>query len=93
MRRISVRLTEQQYEEIEILLASGKFATISEIVRLALKEFLESNKMSFRICNFPYCQNEVKQEDMHEFDRTVSQNLEAGSSSGVCLCRGNSKSG
>ena len=41
--RIALRLEPEIREKAEKLVKSGKFESLSELVRLALKEFLEKN--------------------------------------------------
>jgi len=40
--RIGIRLKQTERQQIEALVKSGKFKTISEIIRTALKQFLEA---------------------------------------------------
>jgi len=42
-KRIGLRLEPEIREKAEKLVESGKFKSLSELVRLALKEFLEKN--------------------------------------------------
>jgi len=42
-KRIGLRLEPEIREKAEKLVKSGKFESLSELVRLALKEFLEKN--------------------------------------------------
>ena len=40
MKNISISLTEQHASEIEAQISSGDFASVSEVVRAALRDFL-----------------------------------------------------
>lgn len=40
-RKISIRLTEKQYEKLELLVEHGEFTSVSEAIRAAIKNFLE----------------------------------------------------
>ncbi|MEM3874172.1 MAG: ribbon-helix-helix domain-containing protein [Candidatus Bathyarchaeia archaeon] len=40
--RIALRLTQTERKRLEALIKTGKFKTISEIVREALKQFLDT---------------------------------------------------
>jgi len=41
-RRIIFRLPDEMYEDIQKLMKSGRYETISQVVREALKQFLEA---------------------------------------------------
>ncbi|MCS7121523.1 MAG: ribbon-helix-helix domain-containing protein [Archaeoglobaceae archaeon] len=43
-RKISVRLTERQYEHLEILVDQGEYTSVSEAIRAAINEFIERKK-------------------------------------------------
>ncbi|HJJ55837.1 MAG TPA: ribbon-helix-helix domain-containing protein, partial [Methanocorpusculum sp.] len=49
MYRITIRLPQQQVEQIEALVNAGEFPTVSEAVRYAIREFI--SKHSERIRN------------------------------------------
>ena len=40
MRKISIRLTEQHYEMLEILVQMGEYASVSEAIRDAIRKLL-----------------------------------------------------
>ena len=40
--RIGIRLTQTERQQIEALVKSGKFKTITEVIKTALKEFLQN---------------------------------------------------
>ncbi len=40
MKNVSISLTDQHVAEIEAQIASGDYASVSEVVRAALREFL-----------------------------------------------------
>ncbi|RLI01580.1 CopG family transcriptional regulator [Candidatus Bathyarchaeota archaeon] len=40
MRKISIRLTEQQYEFLETLVSIGEYASISEAIRDAIRKLI-----------------------------------------------------
>ncbi len=40
MKNVSISLTDQHAAEIEAQVASGDFASVSEVIRAALREFL-----------------------------------------------------
>lgn len=40
MKKISVRLTEQQYEFLEMLVSVGEYASISEAIRDAIRKLI-----------------------------------------------------
>jgi len=40
MKNVSISLTDQHASEIEAQIASGDFASVSEVVRAALRDFL-----------------------------------------------------
>jgi Arc/MetJ-type ribon-helix-helix transcriptional regulator len=40
--RIGIRVKQTEREQLEALVKAGKFKTISEVVRTALKQFLET---------------------------------------------------
>jgi putative addiction module CopG family antidote len=40
MKNISISLTDQHAAEIQACIASGDFASVSEVIRAALREFL-----------------------------------------------------
>ena len=42
-KRIIFRLPDQMYEQVNKAVKSGKAQTLSELIRAALKEFLEKN--------------------------------------------------
>ena len=44
MRKISIRITEQQYEFLEKLVINGEYANISEVIRDAIRLFLKIKK-------------------------------------------------
>jgi len=48
MKKISVRITEQQYEFLESLVATGDYANISEVIREALRVFMSRKKKEMR---------------------------------------------
>ncbi len=48
MKKISIRITEQQYEFIESLVASGDYANISEVIREALRIFMTRKKKEIK---------------------------------------------
>ncbi len=48
MKKISVRITEQQYEFLESLVATGDYANISEIIREALRIFMSRKKREMK---------------------------------------------
>ena len=39
MKKISIRITDQQYEFIESLVATGDYANFSEVIREAIRVF------------------------------------------------------
>lgn len=41
MKNVSISLTDRHAAEIEATLASGDYASVSEVVRAALREFLD----------------------------------------------------
>jgi len=43
-RRIIFRLPDKMYEQVEKLMKTGKYETVSQVVREALKKFLEDEK-------------------------------------------------
>uniref|UniRef100_A0A7J2THS6 Ribbon-helix-helix protein, CopG family n=1 Tax=Archaeoglobus fulgidus TaxID=2234 RepID=A0A7J2THS6_ARCFL len=43
-RKISIRLTETQYQKLELLVEAGEYTSVSEAIRAAIKKFLEENK-------------------------------------------------
>lgn len=43
-RKISIRLTEAQYQKLELLVEAGEYTSVSEAIRAAIKRFLEENK-------------------------------------------------
>ncbi len=48
MKKISIRITEQQYEFLESLVATGDYANISEVVREALRVFMSKKKKEIK---------------------------------------------
>ncbi len=48
MKKISIRITEQQYEFLESLVASGDYANISEVIREALRLFMNKKKKEIK---------------------------------------------
>ncbi|MFP3946912.1 MAG: ribbon-helix-helix domain-containing protein [Halobacteriota archaeon] len=44
MRKISVRLTEPHYEMLEMLVASGEYASTSEALRDAIRRMITEKK-------------------------------------------------
>ncbi|MFO7968382.1 MAG: ribbon-helix-helix domain-containing protein [Archaeoglobaceae archaeon] len=44
MRKISVRLTEPHYEMLEMLVASGEYASTSEALRDAIRRLITEKK-------------------------------------------------
>ncbi|MCS7143868.1 MAG: ribbon-helix-helix domain-containing protein [Archaeoglobaceae archaeon] len=42
-RKISIRLTEAQYNKLEVLVEIGEFTSVSEAIRAAIKKFIEEN--------------------------------------------------
>ncbi len=48
MKKISIRITDQQYEFIESLVASGDYANISEVIREALRIFMNRKKKEIK---------------------------------------------
>lgn len=45
-RRISVRLSQRERDQIELQLKRGKFRNMSQVIRFALKEFLEETEVT-----------------------------------------------
>ncbi|MET1124702.1 MAG: ribbon-helix-helix domain-containing protein [Archaeoglobaceae archaeon] len=43
-RKISIRLTERQYEALELLVENGEYTSVSEAIRAAINEFIERKK-------------------------------------------------
>lgn len=43
-RKISIRLTEAQYQKLELLVELGEYTSVSEAIRAAIKRFLEEYK-------------------------------------------------
>lgn len=43
-RKISIRLTEAQYQKLELLVELGEYTSVSEAIRAAIKRFLEEHK-------------------------------------------------
>lgn len=43
-RKISIRLTEAQYQKLELLVEIGEYTSVSEAIRAAIKRFLEEHK-------------------------------------------------
>lgn len=43
-RKISIRLTEAQYQKLELLVELGEYTSVSEAIRAAIKRFLEENR-------------------------------------------------
>ncbi|MEM2726680.1 MAG: ribbon-helix-helix domain-containing protein [Archaeoglobaceae archaeon] len=43
-RKISIRLTEAQYNKLEILVELGEYTSVSEAIRAAIKKFIEDNR-------------------------------------------------
>ncbi|MEM3459200.1 MAG: ribbon-helix-helix domain-containing protein [Candidatus Bathyarchaeia archaeon] len=41
-RRIGIRINQTERQQLEALIKAGKFKTITEIIRTALKQFLET---------------------------------------------------
>ncbi len=41
MKKISIRLTEKQYEFLERLVISGEYANVSEVIRDAIRLFMK----------------------------------------------------
>ena len=48
MRVITIRLDDRLYEEIKSLVNSGRFRSISDVVRLAITEFISKRKIRWR---------------------------------------------
>lgn len=48
MRKISVRVTDQQYEFIEQLVASGEYANASEVIREAIRLLMKAKKIEMK---------------------------------------------
>ncbi|MBE8539522.1 type II toxin-antitoxin system ParD family antitoxin [Geoglobus acetivorans] len=48
MRKISIRVTDQQYEFIEQLVASGDYANTSEVIREALRLFMNVKRKEMK---------------------------------------------
>ncbi len=48
MKKISIRITDQQYEFLESLVASGDYANISEVIREALRLFMNRKKKEIK---------------------------------------------
>lgn len=48
MRKISIRVTDQQYEFIEQLVASGDYANTSEVIREALRLFMKVKRKEMK---------------------------------------------
>ncbi len=48
MKKISIRITDQHYEFIESLVATGDYANISEVIREALRLFINSKKKEIK---------------------------------------------
>ncbi len=48
MKKISIRVTDQQYEFIESLVASGDYANISEVIREALRLFMKVKRKEIK---------------------------------------------
>ncbi|NOY11452.1 MAG: type II toxin-antitoxin system ParD family antitoxin [Archaeoglobi archaeon] len=48
MRKISIRITDQQYEFIESLVAMGDYANASEVIREALRIFINQKKKELK---------------------------------------------
>ncbi len=44
MKKVSIRITEQQYEFLEKLVINGEYANISEVIRDAIRLFLKIKK-------------------------------------------------
>ena len=42
MKKISIRLTEKQYEFLESLVISGEYANVSEVIRDAIRYFMKA---------------------------------------------------
>ncbi|HIP62627.1 MAG TPA: ribbon-helix-helix protein, CopG family [Archaeoglobus profundus] len=40
MRKVSIRITEQHYEMLEILVQMGEYASVSEAIRDAIRKLL-----------------------------------------------------
>ncbi|MEM1579291.1 MAG: ribbon-helix-helix domain-containing protein [Archaeoglobaceae archaeon] len=43
-RKISIRLTEAQYEKLELLVELGEYTSVSEAIRAAIKRFIEEHR-------------------------------------------------
>ncbi len=43
-RKISIRITERHYELLELLVEHGEFTSVSEAIRVAIRNFLEEHK-------------------------------------------------
>ncbi|WP_457590989.1 type II toxin-antitoxin system ParD family antitoxin [Geoglobus sp.] len=48
MKKISIRITDQQYEFIESLVAMGDYANVSEVIREALRLFMNKKKKELK---------------------------------------------
>lgn len=48
MKKISIRITDQQYEFIESLVAMGDYANVSEVIREALRLFMVQKKKELK---------------------------------------------
>ena len=44
MRKVTIRITDRQYEKLEMLVRAGEFPSVSEAIRSAIREFIDSNK-------------------------------------------------
>ncbi|MCS7118536.1 MAG: ribbon-helix-helix domain-containing protein [Archaeoglobaceae archaeon] len=43
-RKISIRLTEAQYQKLELLVEIGEYTSVSEAIRAAIKKFIEEHR-------------------------------------------------
>lgn len=48
MRVVTVRLDDTQYEELKKLVKSGAFNSISDVIRIAVSEFISKKKLRWR---------------------------------------------
>lgn len=44
MRKVTVRITDRQYERLELLVKAGEFPSVSEAIRSAIRDFVDSNR-------------------------------------------------
>lgn len=48
MRVVTVRLDDTQYEELKKLVKSGAFSSISDVIRIAVSEFISKKKLRWQ---------------------------------------------